>query len=93
MVRCCGGTCQGKLASAGSKPTGARFDRTACPWRIKKFVDLKAEFIFVPPEKIPEIAKKENAIPHDAARATAVQVGKQETVGSNVCSSEGQVSG
>jgi hypothetical protein len=41
-------------------------DRTACPWLIKKFVDPKAEFIFVPAEKIEEIVKKEKAIPFDA---------------------------
>lgn len=41
-------------------------DRTACPWLIKKFIDRKAEFIFVPVEKIQEVVKKENAIPYDA---------------------------
>jgi len=41
-------------------------DRTACPWLIKRFVDPKAEFVFVPTEKIEEIVKKENAIPYDA---------------------------
>lgn len=41
-------------------------DRTACPWLIKKFIDPKAEFIFVPVEKIEETVKKEKAIPYDA---------------------------
>jgi hypothetical protein len=41
-------------------------DRTACPWLIKKFIDPKAEFLFVPTEKIEEIVKKERAIPYDA---------------------------
>ena len=41
-------------------------DRTACPWLIKRFVDPKAEFIFVPIEKIEEIVKKEKATPYDA---------------------------
>lgn len=41
-------------------------DRTACPWLIKKFVDPKAEFVFVPVEKIEEVVKKEKAIPFDA---------------------------
>jgi hypothetical protein len=41
-------------------------DRTACPWLIKRFIDPKAEFVFVPAEKIEEIVKKENAIPYDA---------------------------
>lgn len=41
-------------------------DRTACPWLIKRFVDPKAEFIFVPVEQIDEVVKKEKAIPFDA---------------------------
>jgi len=41
-------------------------DRTACPWLIKKFIDPKAEFLFVPPEQIPDVVKKEKAIPYDA---------------------------
>jgi hypothetical protein len=41
-------------------------DRTACPWLIKRFVDPKAEFLFVPIEKVKETVKKEKAIPYDA---------------------------
>jgi len=44
-------------------------DRTACPWLIKRFVDSKAEFVFVPVEKIEEIVKEEEAIPYDAPGA------------------------
>ena len=40
-------------------------DRVACPWLIKRFVDPKAEFIFVPVERIDEVVK-EGAIPFDA---------------------------
>ena len=41
-------------------------DRTACPWLIRKFIDSKAEFIFVPTEKIKETAETQGAIPFDA---------------------------
>jgi hypothetical protein len=41
-------------------------DRTACPWIIRRFINPKAEFIFVPVEKIQEVVKKEKAIPYDA---------------------------
>ena len=41
-------------------------DRTACPWLIRRFIDPKAEFLFVPVEKIEEIVRKEKAIPYDA---------------------------
>ena len=45
----------------------AKVDRIACPWLISHFVDSKAEFLFVPTEKVNEIAKRESAIPFDAA--------------------------
>ena len=41
-------------------------DRTACPWLIKRFIDPKAEFLFVPAEKIQETVDREKAIPYDA---------------------------
>lgn len=41
-------------------------DRIACPWLIKNFVDKDAEFLFVPPEKVLEVAQREGAIPFDA---------------------------
>lgn len=42
-----------------------KVDRVACPWLIKKFIDPKAEFLFVPSAKVTEIAQKEGAIPFD----------------------------
>ena len=41
-------------------------DRVACPWLIKRFVDPHANFLFVSPDKIPEVVEKEGAIPYDA---------------------------
>jgi hypothetical protein len=43
----------------------AKVDRIACPWLIKKFIDSKPEFLFVPADKVLEVAKKQNAIPFD----------------------------
>jgi hypothetical protein len=43
----------------------AKVDRIACPWLITHFIDKDAEFLFVPKEKVLELAKKENAIPFD----------------------------
>jgi hypothetical protein len=42
-----------------------KVDRVACPWLIKKFVDPQAEFLFVPAEKVMEVAAREGAIPFD----------------------------
>ncbi|HKN06961.1 MAG TPA: chromate resistance protein ChrB domain-containing protein [Thermoplasmata archaeon] len=43
----------------------ARVDRIACPWLIRKFVDPDAEFLYVPKERVLEVAKNERAIPFD----------------------------
>ena len=42
-------------------------DRVACPWLIRKFVDPEAEFLFVPSDKVMEVAKRERAIPFDVS--------------------------
>jgi hypothetical protein len=42
-----------------------KVDRVACPWLIKKFVDPQAEFLFVPPDSVMEVADREKAIPFD----------------------------
>jgi hypothetical protein len=42
-----------------------KVDRVACPWLIKKFVDPAAEFLFVPSDKVMEVARQEGAIPYD----------------------------
>ena len=44
----------------------AKVDRIACPWLITRFVDPKAEFLFVPRERVDEVADREGAIPFDA---------------------------
>src|SRR2546428_14042831 len=44
----------------------AKVDRIACPCLIKKFVDKNPEFLFVPPENIPQVVKETGAIPYDA---------------------------
>jgi hypothetical protein len=44
-----------------------KIDRIACPWLIKKFVDPEAEFLYVPKEKVLQVAKEKNATPYDIA--------------------------
>jgi hypothetical protein len=41
-------------------------DRVACPWLITRFVDSKAEFLFVPRSQIQRVAEETGAIPFDA---------------------------
>lgn len=45
----------------------AKVDRIACPWLIYRFVDPKAEFLFVPKDQVNEVAKREGATPFDAS--------------------------
>lgn len=44
---------------------GAKVDRVACPWLIRKFVDPEAEFVFVPRETVLDEAKRIGATPFD----------------------------
>ena len=43
----------------------AAVDRIACPWLIRRFVDPEAEFLFVPADRVHEVAKREGATPFD----------------------------
>lgn len=43
-----------------------KVDRVACPWLIKKFIDPEAEFLFVPEEKVLDIANRVGAVPFDS---------------------------
>jgi AraC-like DNA-binding protein len=42
-----------------------KIDRIACPWLIKNFIDKKAQFIYVPYDKVMEQATRLKAIPFD----------------------------
>jgi len=42
-----------------------KIDRLACPWLIKRFIDEKAEIIYVPFDQVLKQAKKRNATPFD----------------------------
>jgi len=50
-------------------------DRVACPWLIKRFVDSRAEFLFVPKSQIEVVAQQTGAIPFDAP---GVELGHHE---------------
>jgi hypothetical protein len=54
-----------------------KVDRVACPWLIKKFVDKDAEFLFVPTDRVMEIAEREKAIPYDVKGVELGHHGKE----------------
>ena len=42
-----------------------KIDRIACPWLILRFVDPKAEFLYVPAKEVFTIAAQEKAVAYD----------------------------
>jgi hypothetical protein len=48
---------------------GAKTDRVACPWLIKKFIDPQAEFLFVPKDAVLEVARREGGKSFDCPEA------------------------
>lgn len=42
-----------------------KIDRIACPWLIKRFINPKAEFLFVEKTEVLEVADRFNAVPFD----------------------------
>ncbi len=51
-----------------------KVDRVACPWLIRRFIDPRAEFLFVPEGELLDTARKEEAIPFDATRFAEVKL-------------------
>ena len=51
-----------------------KVDRVACPWLIQRFIDLEAQFLFVPESELLQVADREHAIPFDAPRLPAVRL-------------------
>lgn len=54
--------------------SNVKVDRVVCPWLIRRFIDVAAEFLFVPEEELPAAAEREEAIPFDAPRLAKVQL-------------------
>ncbi len=47
----------------------ASVDRIACPWLIKRFIDLDAEFLYVSKDQVLAVAESEGAHSYDAPGA------------------------
>lgn len=43
----------------------ARVDRMACPWLIRRFIDPAARILFVPAERVLDVAAAEGGLPFD----------------------------
>lgn len=42
-----------------------KIDRIACPWLIARFIDPAAEFLYVPADRVLEVAAETGATPYD----------------------------
>ena len=58
-------------------------DRVATPWLIKRFIDKKAQFIFLEREQINEFVEKTGATPYDTG--TGVELDHHECDGEKHC--------
>ena len=42
-----------------------KIDRIACPWLIARFIDPGADFVYVAPREVLQVAKQMDAVPYD----------------------------
>ncbi|HXB28292.1 MAG TPA: chromate resistance protein ChrB domain-containing protein [Puia sp.] len=56
-----------------------KIDRIACPWLIKRFIDEKAEILYVPFDQVLKQSKKLDAIPFDIPDVEFTHYGKECT--------------
>ena len=54
-----------------------KVDRVACPWLIRKFIDPDAQFLFVPVDRVMEVAGRDGAIPYDVKDVELGHHGKE----------------
>ena len=54
-----------------------KIDRIACPWLIRRFVDSRAEFFYVPTAQVFDEAKRQNAVAYDIPDAPVSHVGER----------------
>ncbi|MHA1247050.1 MAG: chromate resistance protein ChrB domain-containing protein [Candidatus Thorarchaeota archaeon] len=58
-------------------------DRVASPWLIKRFVDARAQFVFLPRDEINQFVEKTGAIPFDTG--TGIELDHHECDGEKHC--------
>ena len=58
---------------------GVKVHRVACPWLLRRFIDPQPQFIFVPSDKVMQVAAQEGATPFDEQRVELGHHGKERT--------------
>ena len=54
-----------------------KIDRIACPWLIARFIDPQAEFLYVPADRVTQVAAEQGAIPFDVPGIELGHVGDE----------------
>src|SRR3546814_9496352 len=54
-----------------------KFDRSACPWLIARFIDGAPEFLYVPTDHVLAVAEDQDAIPYDIPNVELSHVGEK----------------
>ncbi|MEO7254650.1 MAG: chromate resistance protein ChrB domain-containing protein [Casimicrobium sp.] len=52
-----------------------KIDRIACPWLVRRFIDPRAEFFYLPPSEVFAFAKTNNAVAYDIPGAPLEHAG------------------
>ena len=55
----------GEQASRWITRERPKIDRIACPWLVRRFIDARAEFFYVPTDRVFEEARRLHAVPYD----------------------------
>jgi hypothetical protein len=53
-----------------------KIDRIACPWLVTRFIDPKAEFLYVPANEVLRVAQETGATPYDIPDVELSHVGE-----------------
>ena len=53
-----------------------KIDRIACPWLVARFIDDEPEFLYVPADRVLEVAAETGAIPYDVPGVELSHVGE-----------------
>jgi hypothetical protein len=53
-----------------------KIDRIACPWLVARYIDPAAEFLYVPAERVMQVAAEQGAIPYDVPGVELGHVGE-----------------
>jgi hypothetical protein len=53
-----------------------KIDRIACPWLVARFIDEQPEFLYVPSDRVREVAAETGAIPYDVPDVELSHVGE-----------------